>query len=377
MNLSSFKAILILEDGTIFKGRSIGYKAQATGEVCFNTGMTGYQEIFTDPSYYGQLMIMTNVHIGNYGIASLEKESERVQINGLICRNFSNHFSRQSTDTSLEEYLIRNKIVMIYDIDTRALVHHIRSKGAMNAIISNLDESSDSLLNTLTSVPSMLGLELASKVSTKSIYDIVNPESKIKLAVLDYGIKSSILQQLSNRGFSIRVFPARTSFEEISNWNPTAFFLSNGPGDPSSMEYAIHTCSKILESGKPTFGICLGHQIIALALGIPTQKMDQGHRGSNHPVLNLTTGRGEITAQNHGFTIDMNEVENRKSEIALSHVNLNDKSVEGIMHRIKPVFSVQYHPEAGPGPHDSRYLFDNFNEMIHKVYGYSTTQMIA
>ncbi len=369
------KAVLVLQDGTVFTGKSIGYRGNATGEVCFNTGMTGYQEIFTDPSYAGQLMLMTNVHIGNYGCTLHEKESGQVQINGLICRNFSDHYSRLSTDLSLVEYLENNKIVLIYDIDTRALVHHVRTKGAMNAIISNTDEEINSLQFQLNSVPDMLGLELASKVSTPQFYDFGNSNSQIKIAALDYGMKSSILNQLALRDFNIRVFNARTSYEEIMKWNPSAFFLSNGPGDPSSMDYALEVASKIIESGKPTFGICLGHQILGLSMGIKVQKMFQGHRGSNHPVKNLITGLGEITAQNHGFSLIMEEVEKRKSEILLSHINLNDKSVEGIMHKSKPVFSVQYHPEAGPGPHDSRYLFDNFSNMIQKVYGFNQNEL--
>lgn len=377
MPVQAVNASLLLKDNTVFHGKSIGYKGQAVGEICFNTGMTGYQEIFTDPSYAGQLMLMTNVHIGNYGCLPNEKESANVQINGLICRNFSDHFSRLATDLSLEEYLVNNKIVLIYDLDTRALVHHVRTRGAMNAIISNDDTDIDVLRMQLASVPDMLGLELASKVSTSSAYDMGNPDSKIRIAAIDFGIKSSILQQLTLRDFNIRVYPAKTSFKEISQWNPSAFFLSNGPGDPSSMDYARELSSSIVESGKPTFGICLGHQILGLSFGIETHKMFQGHRGSNHPVKNLISGKGEITAQNHGFSLKMEEVLNRKSEIELTHINLNDKSVEGIRHKTKPIFSVQYHPEAGPGPHDSRYLFDQFSELIQQVYGFNKREMLA
>ncbi|NOT36938.1 MAG: glutamine-hydrolyzing carbamoyl-phosphate synthase small subunit [Saprospiraceae bacterium] len=369
--------VLLLSDKTVFYGKSIGYKGQAAGEVCFNTGMTGYQEIFTDPSYSGQLMLMTNVHIGNYGCHTQEKESSKIQINGLICRNFSNHFSRLSTDLSLEEYLTLNKIVVIYDVDTRALVHHVRNKGAMNAIISNDGTDVEILKKQLASVPDMLGLELASRVSTTAFYDYGNIDSNINLAVIDYGIKTSILKQLALRDFNIRVFPAKTTYQEIEKWNPHAFFLSNGPGDPSSMDYAKELSVKILESEKPTFGICLGHQILGLSMGIDSHKMFQGHRGSNHPVKNLLTGRGEITAQNHGFSLKMEDLEKRKSDVILTHINLNDKSVEGIMHKTKPVFSVQYHPEAGPGPHDSRYLFNRFSDLINKVYGFSKQEILA
>ncbi|MEP7195770.1 MAG: glutamine-hydrolyzing carbamoyl-phosphate synthase small subunit [Saprospiraceae bacterium] len=371
------KSILLLSDGTIFYGKSMGFKGQATGEICFNTGMTGYQEIFTDPSYSGQLMLMTNVHIGNYGCSILEKESSKVQISGLICRNIADHFSRATTETSLEDYLETNQIVCIYDIDTRALVHHVRNKGTMNAIISNDDSDIELLRSKLALVPDMLGLEIASKVSAVSPYELGDSNSPIKIAAIDYGIKSSILQQLTLQNFNIKVFPAETNYTEIEKWNPTAYFLSNGPGDPAAMNYAVKCTSKIIEGGKPIFGICLGHQIIGEALGIRANKMFQGHRGSNHPVKNLLTGRGEITSQNHGFTLSMEDVEKRSSEIKLTHINLNDHSVEGIMHNSKPIFSVQYHPEAGPGPHDSRYLFNRFSDLINRVYGFKNDKVMA
>ncbi|MBK6353891.1 MAG: glutamine-hydrolyzing carbamoyl-phosphate synthase small subunit [Saprospiraceae bacterium] len=364
-------AILLLKDGTVFHGKSAGIIGTTVGEICFNTGMTGYQEIFTDPSYFRQILVMTNVHIGNYGTHQKEVESSNIQIAGLVCRNFSDHFSRLNTDSSLQEYLEMNSLVCIHDIDTRALVRHIRVNGAMNAIISNEQFDIQKLRELLDGVPDMHGLELASKVTTKQIYDIPNTENSVRLAVLDFGIKSSILKQLNQHHFNVRVFPAQTNISTMLDWKPDAFFLSNGPGDPSSMDYAIQTASQILESGKPAFGICLGHQIFGLAMGIKTVKMLNGHRGSNHAVLNLETGLGEITCQNHGFALDTEQVLSSKHKISLSHINLNDKSVEGIRINDRPVFSVQYHPEAGPGPHDSRYLFHQFSSMVNKELGIS------
>ena len=366
-------AVLMLKDGTVFHGKSAGITGTTVGEICFNTGMTGYQEIFTDPSYFRQILVMTNVHIGNYGTHQKEVESGNIQIAGLVCRNFSDHFSRLNADSSLQEYLELNGLLCIHDVDTRALVRHIRTHGAMNAIISNEEFDLNKLRDLLDAVPDMNGLELSSKVTTNQIYDLPNTEDSVRLAVLDFGIKSSILKQLNKHHFNVRVFPAQTDIATMVDWKPDAFFLSNGPGDPSAMDYAINTASKILESRKPAFGICLGHQIFGLAMGVKTIKMLNGHRGSNHAVLNLETGLGEITCQNHGFALDTNEVLANKSRISLSHINLNDKSVEGIRIIDRPVFSVQYHPEAGPGPHDSRYLFQQFSNLINKDLGISQT----
>jgi carbamoyl-phosphate synthase small subunit len=296
-------AVLMLKDGTVFHGKSAGITGTTVGEICFNTGMTGYQEIFTDPSYFRQILVMTNVHIGNYGTHQKEVESGNIQIAGLVCRNFSDHFSRLNADSSLQEYLELNGLLCIHDVDTRALVRHIRTHGAMNAIISNEEFDLNKLRDLLDAVPDMNGLELSSKVTTNQIYDLPNTEDSVRLAVLDFGIKSSILKQLNKHHFNVRVFPAQTDIATMVDWKPDAFFLSNGPGDPSAMDYAINTASKILESRKPAFGICLGHQIFGLAMGVKTIKMLNGHRGSNHAVLNLETGLGEITCQNHGFCL--------------------------------------------------------------------------
>jgi carbamoyl-phosphate synthase small subunit len=367
------EAYLLLEDGTLFKGYAAGVDGSVGGEICFNTGMTGYQEIYTDPSYYGQIMVNTNVHIGNYGVNVKESESEKVQIRGLVCRNFSSHMSRNMASEHLQEYFEHHKITCIHGIDTRALVRHIRIHGAMNAVISTELREVNQLKSYLKDVPNMQGLELASTVTTDSAYCIGNPSSNFKLAAIDYGIKKSILRQLESVGFYVKVFPAKASFQELKQWEPDAFFLSNGPGDPEPMDYALHTVRQIIETKKPTFGICLGHQLIGLALGIATFKMHHGHRGTNHPVKNLDTGLGEITSQNHGFSVNMEDILNRDNEVKLTHVNLNDKSVEGMKHVKYPVFSVQYHPEAGPGPHDSRYLFKQFFQLTSSLHKVSAT----
>ena len=361
------KALLLLEDGTIFYGKSVGNKEGTSfGEVCFNTGMTGYQEIFTDPSYYGQLMVTTNAHIGNYGTNSEEVESESIKISGLICRNFSYNYSRPIADASLEEFLNKNKLFAISDVDTRALVSYIRDNGAMNAVISTRINDVEELKKELKDVPSMKGLELASKVSTVKPYYYGDENAVYKIAALDIGIKKNILRNLSKRGAYIKVFPYNASFEEMSSWNPDAYFISNGPGDPEPLHEAIETAKGIIKTDKPLFGICLGHQVIALANGVSTYKMHNGHRGINHPILNLLTGKGEITSQNHGFAINREETEANEN-LEITHVHLNDKTVAGIRMKNKDVFSVQYHPEASPGPHDADYLFDDFFKLIEKT----------
>ena len=360
------RAILLLEDGTIFYGAGVGKKGTATGEICFNTGMTGYQEIFTDPSYFGQIMVTTNAHIGNYGTLQDENESEGVKIAGLVVRNFSYDWSRPAGDSSLQNFLEKDGIIAITELDTRALVRHIRDKGAMNAIISAETEDIDALKAKLAEVPSMDGLELASKVTTKEPYFYGDENAEFKVSVLDVGVKRNILRNLAARGCYLKVFPSDSSFGDLMEWGPDGLFLSNGPGDPSAMSNVVSEVTKVLDSGLPVFGICLGHQLISLASGIKTYKMHHGHRGINHPVKNLKTGKCEVTSQNHGFVVKREDVEAHQ-EIEITHVHLNDDTVAGIAYRDKPIFSVQYHPEAAPGPHDSRYLFDHFIDNMKKA----------
>tara|TARA_R110000796_G_scaffold67449_3_gene154705 strand:+ start:17998 stop:19110 length:1113 start_codon:yes stop_codon:yes gene_type:complete len=358
------KALILLSDGTIFHGKAVGDKeGTAFGEVCFNTGMTGYQEIFTDPSYFGQLMVTTNAHIGNYGTNKDEIESDSVKIAGLICKNFSYNYSRAEADLSLEDFLDQNNLFAISDVDTRALVSYIRDNGAMNAVISTEVDNIEGLKEQLKSVPSMEGLELASKVSTKEPYFYGDENAKYKISALDIGIKKNILRNLAKRDAYIKVYPYNATFKEMQEFNPDGYFISNGPGDPEPLKDAIDTAKNIIASDKVLFGICLGHQVIALANGVSTYKMHNGHRGINHPVMNLVTGKGEITSQNHGFAINREETE-KNANLEITHVHLNDKTVAGIKMKNKNVFSVQYHPEASPGPHDADYLFDNFFELI-------------
>lgn len=353
----------MLEDGLFFKGTSIGKEGTTTGELAFNTSMTGYQEVFTDPSYYGQVLIETHTHIGNYGVHTQDYESNSAKIAGLIVRNFSQIYSREEAIQSLDSFLKHNSIVGISDIDTRHLVTHIRDKGAMNAIISSEVHTKKELEKLLKKCPPMEGLELSTKVSTVTPYFHGNPNATFRVAVLDLGIKTNILEHLARRGCYLKVFPATTPFEELENFDPHGFFISNGPGDPAAMPYAVKTVQKILAADKPLFGICLGHQIISLACGVPTYKMHNGHRGANHPVKNLITGRSEITSQNHGFCVDREAIQN-SPHLVVTHVNLNDSTIEGVRVRNKKAFSVQFHPEASPGPHDSHYLFDEFLDLM-------------
>jgi carbamoyl-phosphate synthase small subunit len=361
--LQQTPAVLLLEDGTVFHGNAAGKIGTTTGEICFNTGMTGYQEIFTDPSYFGQILVTTNAHIGNYGTKDSETESEDIKIAGLICKNFTYQYSRPQADQSIQEYFESENLVGISDVDTRAIVRHIRSKGAMNAIISSEILDVKKLKQKLDEVPNMKGLELASVVSTKEPYHIGDPHAELKVAVLDFGTKRNILNCLAERGCYLKVFPAKTPIEELKAFNPDGYFLSNGPGDPAPMDYAVKTAKEILELDKPLFGICLGHQVLALAMDLPTYKMHHGHRGINHPVKNIVTGSCEITSQNHGFGVNPDAVR-ASDKIEITHVNLNDDTIEGIKIKGKKAFSVQYHPEASPGPHDARYLFDQFIDLM-------------
>lgn len=358
------KALILLADGTIFHGKAVGDSTgTAFGEVCFNTGMTGYQEIFTDPSYFGQIMVTTNAHIGNYGTNKEEVESNSVKISGLVCKNFSYDYSRVDANGSLLEFLDENKLFAISDVDTRALVGYIRDHGSMNAVMSTDVDNIEGLKEQLAKVPSMEGLELSSKVSAKEPYFYGDENATYKISALDIGIKKNILRNLAERDAYIKVFPYNSTYEDLKAFHPDGYFISNGPGDPEPLIDAIQTAKDIIADNKTLFGICLGHQVIAIANGVSTYKMHNGHRGINHPVMNLLTGKGEITSQNHGFAINREEAE-ANSELEITHTHLNDHTVAGIRMKNKNVFSVQYHPEASPGPHDANYLFDDFFELI-------------
>lgn len=359
-------AVLLLEDGTAFYGKSVGTPGTATGEICFNTGMTGYQEIFTDPSYLGQIVVATHVHIGNYGINYSDIESESIKIAGLVCKDFSEHYSRIPSDGSLANEFLKQEIPAIHDIDTRAVVRYIRNKGAMNAIISSETTDLDVLMRRLKDVPSMEGLELSSRVSTEKAYEVGNSDASFRVALLDLGVKKNIIRCLTERNCLVKVFPAKTSLSEMLDFKPDGFMISNGPGDPAAMDYAITTVKEILATDIPMFGICLGHQVFAKAMGISTYKMFNGHRGINHPIKNLQSGLCEVTSQNHGFAINAEEVA-QHPELEVTHVHLNDHTVAGIRHTNGNAFSVQYHPESSPGPHDSRYLFDQFIDRMSEV----------
>ncbi|WP_448701663.1 glutamine-hydrolyzing carbamoyl-phosphate synthase small subunit [Mucilaginibacter sp. AW1-3] len=365
MSIAKLPAILLLADGTVFYGKAAGKIGTTTGEICFNTGMTGYQEIFTDPSYFGQIMVATNAHIGNYGITNEEVESNKIQIAGLVCKNYNVAYSRKQANESIQDYFTEQNIVSISDIDTRQLVRHIRDKGAMNAIISSETLDIEELKKKLLEVPSMDGLELSSQVSTTETYNFGNENASHRLAVLDLGVKKNILRNFHDRDVYAQVFPAKTTFKEMEAFKPDGYFISNGPGDPAAMPYAIDTVKEILAAEKPLFGICLGHQLLALANDIPTKKMFNGHRGLNHPVKNVIKNHCEVTSQNHGFGVVPDAVR-ASDKVEITHVNLNDQSIEGIRVKGKKAFSVQYHPESSPGPHDSRYLFDDFIEMMKK-----------
>lgn len=362
-NYTKLPAILLLEDGTVYHGKAAGKIGTTTGEICFSTGMTGYQEIFTDPSYFGQIMVTTNAHIGNYGINNEESESDKIQIAGLVCKNYNIAYSRKMSDKSIQTFFEEENLVGISDIDTRTLVRHIRNKGAMNAIISSEITDIEALQEKLKHTPSMEGLELSSKVSTQKAYYYGDENAQYRVSVLDLGIKKNILRNFSDLDVLLKVFPVDSTFEEMNAWNPDGFFVSNGPGDPSAMPKTVESVKEMLATDKPFFGICLGHQILALANGIGTEKMFNGHRGTNHPVKNLIKNSCEITSQNHGFGLIAQDVEN-SDRVEITHRNLNDNTIEGIRVKGKNAFSVQFHPEAAPGPHDSKYLFSDFVKML-------------
>jgi carbamoyl-phosphate synthase small subunit len=359
MNRSIVPAVLILQDGTVFHGNSCGKTGTSTGEIAFNTAMTGYQEVFTDPSYFGQVLIMATAHIGNYGVHEEEVESDRCKVAGLIIKKFSDVASRIGPIGTLQDYLVRDGVVGICDIDTRALVRHIRKTGAMNCIISSETTDLEVLKKQLEGVPSMDGLELSSKVACSEAYEFGNPTATYKVAVLDFGVKRNILRCLAERDCFLKVFPLSACKNDILSFNPDGIMYGNGPGDPSVMPDTIALIKELIETKIPGFGICLGHQLIGLSQGMKTVKMFNGHRGINHPVKNLITGKSEITSQNHGFVISRESIADSENA-EITHVHLNDNTVAGIRLKSQPVFSVQYHPEASAGPHDSRYLFDQF-----------------
>jgi carbamoyl-phosphate synthase small subunit len=369
------KAILLLEDGTVFEGRAFGSKGQECGEVVFNTSMTGYQEILTDPSYHEQIITMTYPLIGNYGTNQDDWESGRIYAKGLIVKENCNYPSSWRSGQTLDGYLKRNNVVGLEGIDTRMLVRHIRIKGAMRGIISSAELNTKRLAEQLNEYPGLVGRDIVRDVTVDKAYawrqSLINifgdqdkkPVRKYKVVAFDFGIKHNILRLLCAHGCDVKVVPAQTSAKKVLSYKPDGVFLSNGPGDPAAVTYAVDTVRTLL--GKvPIFGICLGHQLLALALGGRTYKLKFGHRGANHPVKNLKTGKIEITCQNHGFCVDLNSLKNK--DVQLTHMNLNDNTLEGIQCEKLAAFSVQYHPEASPGPHDSNYLFETFIELMAK-----------
>lgn len=358
------KALILLEDGTVFFGKAVGSsEGSAFGEASFNTGMTGYQELLTDPSGYGQIMVSTSAHIGGYGINEEDMESDKIQVSGLVVRNFGYQYSRSLASTSLEDFITKHNLIAISDVDTRALTSHIRDNGSMHAVITTDVDNIDSLKEQLTKMPKVEGMDLVANVSTKEPYFYGNEEAKYKVAVLDLGVKKSFLDQLAKHDCYMKVFPYKSTFADMESFNPDGYFISNGPGDPRPLTDSIELVKSIINSGKAVFGVCLGHQLIALANGITVHKMNNGHRGLNHPVKNLVTGKGEITSQNHGYVLDKKQAETSET-IEITHLNVNDETIAGIRMKDKPVFSVQYHAGAKPGPEDSIYLYAQFAEAI-------------
>lgn len=370
-------AILALEDGTIFEGIAFGAPKDSAGEVVFNTSITGYQEIFTDPSYAGQIVVLTNPQIGNYGANDYDQEAGRPHIEGLIVRELSSVASNWRSIESADAFLAQNGISIASGIDTRALVRHLRTRGVMRGVLSVTGGNRDELVKRAQAVPSMAGLDLATRVSTKDAYPWDKPvtpvsssekmaaarEPHLHVVAYDFGIKRNILRRLVSTGMRVTVVPALTPAEDVLALKPDGIFLSNGPGDPEPLEFQAAQVRKLVGK-KPIFGICLGHQILGLALGGKTYKLKFGHRGANHPVLNRITNKVEITSHNHGFAVDPESL--NLNDLEVTHMNLNDQTLEGFRHKSHPVFCVQYHPEAAPGPHDSHYLFDDFARLIEE-----------
>jgi len=354
-------AKLALADGTIVEGTAIGERGLTGGELCFNTSMTGYQEIMTDPSYYGQLMMMTYPHIGNYGASDIDMEADAPMVAGFIVRSFTHRHSNRQADESLDEFMRRHGLVGIAGVDTRALVRHIRDEGVMNAVISSEQLDDETLVQRARDWQSMDGLELASKVTTESAYTFCEGEGA-RIVVYDFGVKKNILRSFRERGCTVKVVPGATPLEDVLDWEPDGLFFSNGPGDPRAMPEAIDRVGRALDTELPIFGICLGHQLMSLAQGFDVYKMFVGHRGANHPVKNLNTERVEVTTQNHGFAVDEDSIDSSIADV--THVNLNDGTVEGLRFKTFTGLSLQYHPEASPGPHDSHYHFDTFMDMM-------------
>jgi carbamoyl-phosphate synthase small subunit len=371
-------AILALEDGTVFEGRAFGAPTERSGEVVFNTALTGYQEVFTDPSYAGQIVILTNPQIGNYGTADSDNESARPYIEGLVVREFSTLASNWRSDAEADLFLSRAGIPVASELDTRAIVRHLRSCGVMRGVLSSTESNPDTLIGRARAIPTMTGLDLASRVSTPERYqwkqgveacspsDLVGQaqEPRFHVVAYDYGIKRNILRRLVHTGCQVTVVPSLTSAEDVLALNPDGIFLSNGPGDPEPLVTQVDNIRKLL-GRKPIFGICLGNQLLGLACGGRTYKLKFGHRGANHPVRNELTGRVEITSHNHGFAVDPESL--NLNQVEITHVNLNDQTLEGFRHRHYPAFCVQYHPEAAPGPHDSHYLFQDFVKLMEEA----------
>lgn len=358
------KAVIALEDGRTFEGYPFGATGERYGEIVFNTSMMGYQEILTDPSYKGQIVTMTYPLIGNYGVNFEDIESERPKVEGFVVKEYSRLYSNWRAKKALEEYLCEWNIIGIEGVDTRALTKHIRSKGAMKAVISTLDLDKESLVAKAKASPGIIGKDLVKEVTCKEIHSsrFQAPSPKYKVVVMDFGIKYNILRLLAECGCEVTIVPANTRARDILEMRPDGILLSNGPGDPEGVPYAIETVKELIHTRLPIFGICLGHQILGLAFGGRTYKLKFGHRGGNQPVKDLFTGKIDITSQNHGFCVDINSLD--KDEIEVTHINPNDQTLEGMRHKKLPIFSVQYHPEASPGPHDARYLFNRFIELM-------------